>query len=541
MNRTVPSRYVKCMPRESGVIRFQQKDQPIHQPFDEIVLKMTTFCQDDAMTSFRITTAGATIGRSEDSTIPIPADKALELQNHAEITWRNGVFYLEDGVNQCGTYIRLSPEENPQFHWPLRQNCRFRLGLSEFEVQIEHKKTSIHARTGKLHGTSYELDPTQPLSIGRSAKNSIHMGDAELSRYHAVIEYNPGDETFYLRDVGSTNGTFMKLTGPYQEPYRLVIGDEILVAKTCLCVNRFDYGICASMGARKTMEDMHSVIQDMQIDELSIFKGYGPAQSFFAVFDGHGGMEVSSYVSTHLHRAITQDMQLACRQLDPVSSTEEEIDQAIMQVLIQAFERTDKEILDTTDCPQPGSTATSIFIAGNRVFVANLGDSRTILSKGGQAVQLSQDQKPSCPDEAARIREMGGFIINGRIMGGLAVSRAFGDKDFKVHDPIIRETEQNGQEEVVCDGLKGPLVSSTPEVACFPIDPTQDEFVVLGSDGLYDVFTNQEIVDFILEKRVNMDIQRIAEALVENAITIQGSRDNVTAILIALTPPVSPT
>lgn len=41
---------------------------------------------------------------------------------------------------------------------------------------------------------------------------------------------------------------------------------------------------------------------------------------------------------------------------------------------------------------------------------------------------MSEDQKPSQPDEKARITKAGGFVMNGRVLGDLAVSRAFGDK-----------------------------------------------------------------------------------------------------------------
>ncbi|RHY58291.1 hypothetical protein DYB30_011807, partial [Aphanomyces astaci] len=61
--------------------------------------------------------------------------------------------------------------------------------------------------------------------------------DGELSRRHAAIWW---DETgFYLQDMGSTNGTFMKLHGAYRQPYRLEIGDQILVSQTCFSVNRW--------------------------------------------------------------------------------------------------------------------------------------------------------------------------------------------------------------------------------------------------------------------------------------------------------------
>ena len=163
----------------------------------------------------------------------------------------------------------------------------------------------------------------------------------------------------------------------------------------------------------------------------------------------------------------------------------------------------------------------------------NAGERRT---KSRWRDSPTKDQKPNRPDEAQRIRDMGGFIIHGRIMGELAVSRAFGDIDFKVFDAAVRET-QGGEHDTAGSGtamLKGPLVSCTPEITTFDIRE-EDEFLVLGSDGLYDVFSDQEIVEYVRQNLMNgVDLQRAAEGLVDYAITTQGSRDNVTAILIAL-------
>ncbi len=87
----------------------------------------------------------------------------------------------------------------------------------------------------------------------------MYVGDGELSRRHAAISYFGAQ--FYLMDFGSTNGTFMKLCAAYENRYRLEIGDHILVSQTCLSVNRFDFGVCDHMGARKHMEDNHVIVQ----------------------------------------------------------------------------------------------------------------------------------------------------------------------------------------------------------------------------------------------------------------------------------------
>lgn len=156
-----------------------------------------------------------------------------------------------------------------------------------------------------------------------------------------------------------------------------------------------------------------------------------------------------------------------------------------------------------------------------RVIAANLGDSRAVLCHKGLAVALSVDHKPNRDDERKRIEEAGGWInehkelnlsvlyrldpklvtymeiprriaevvgfVNVcRVCGELAVTRSFGDAEYKG----AYKKEYWGKE------FKEDLVSAVPEVITEAMDKTS-EFVVLASDGLWDVMTNQEAVDFV--------------------------------------------
>lgn len=459
-----------------------------------VVLKMTAFSDEDAITSFRFGPQGGTIGRDlGTNTASIPADKLLKKDAHAKILFAHGGFYIQNcDESSSGTFVRLGPcaedddDEEGRMQWPLDPNVAFRAGKSDFLVTKYNEADQtleVAALSGKLQGSMFTIT-TEGAGIGRSADNEIHAGDGELSRKHAMIWFDELTHKFYLIDLNSTNGTFMKLVGPYSEPYRLEIGDDLLISQTCVTVNRFDFGVHANMGARKAMEDAHTIIQDLNIESLSCL-GLHP-QSYFAVYDGHGGAEASSFLGDTLHHNIIDEFRFKKKTFDPLLKLpQEEIHAMIRQRLISAFEKTDEEFLHDSERPQAGSTATTVFIAGNQIFVANVGDSRTVLSRKRLAVRLSNDHKPSRPDEAQRIRDTGGFVIHGRIMGELAVSRAFGDSPFKTFEvpepPKKQDNAQSGdgsdkmskprseydsQELPVNPNeiLKGPLVIATPEV-----------------------------------------------------------------------------
>lgn len=88
-----------------------------------------------------------------------------------------------------------------------------------------------------------------------------------------------------------------------------------------------------------------------------------------------------------------------------------------------------------------GSTAAVAIMIGNKIFTPNIGDSRVIVSRNGEALLLTEDQRAvinfflksrqSRPDEQARIKGDGGYIVCGRVLGRLAVTRSFGDFDCK--------------------------------------------------------------------------------------------------------------
>jgi protein phosphatase 1G len=131
--------------------------------------------------------------------------------------------------------------------------------------------------------------------------------------------------------------------------------------------------------------------------------------------------------------------------------------------------------------PAAGCTAVCAVVRGDALVVANAGDSRCVLSRAGRAVAMTQDHKPNDPEEFARITAAGGFVADGRVNGSLNLSRALGDLEYKQ----ARQLPPQAQ-----------AVTAFPEVRAERLQGG-DEFLILACDGIWDVLTNQEAVDFV--------------------------------------------
>lgn len=140
-----------------------------------------------------------------------------------------------------------------------------------------------------------------------------------------------------------------------------------------------------------------------------------------------------------------------------------------------------------------GCTALSVLVREQTVTIANAGDSRAVLSRRGTAVAVTLDHKPILFEEARRVIRAGGFVRDNRINGSLNVSRALGDLDFK-RNRDLKPSEQM----VVC----------TPDIERVTLHEG-DEFIILACDGIWDVMSNQEAVDFV-RRRIKMG-QGLAE------------------------------
>ncbi|CAA7014001.1 unnamed protein product [Microthlaspi erraticum] len=233
-------------------------------------------------------------------------------------------------------------------------------------------------------------------------------------------------------------------------------------------------------------------MEDYLVSEFKKVDGHD--LGLFAIFDGHLGHDVASYLQTNLFDNIL-------KQKDFWSDAE--------NAIRKAYISTDAQILEQSlKLGKGGSTAvTGILIDGQKLVVANVGDSRAVMSKNGVASQLSVDHEPSM--EQNDIESRGGFVSNfpgdvPRVDGQLAVARAFGDKSLKIH------------------------LSSEPDITHQAIDD-ETEFLVFASDGIWKVMSNQEAVDAIKSIK---DPQAAAKELIEEAISKQ-SKDDISCIVVS--------
>lgn len=236
---------------------------------------------------------------------------------------------------------------------------------------------------------------------------------------------------------------------------------------------------------------------------------------FFGVYDGHGGTQCAEYLRDHLHGFILSNPDLKANPQKAIVDGIVEADNAFLA-------------LSERETNESGSVCAVALIIDDKLVVGNVGDCEAVLSRNGKPVVLTvRHTIASNPSEEERVRGVGGKVCHNRVghpnynpaVVSLAVTRAIGDAGFK----LARYT----------DG-KASGVIAVPDTTVTRLTD-DDEFLVIGCDGLWDVMTYAEVVDFCYRRfQEGMPAQSIAEELAQAALA-KGSTDNVTAMLVHLT------
>lgn len=318
------------------------------------------------------------------------------------------------------------------------------------------------------------------------------------------------------------------------------------------------WGSVSICGRRPEMEDavaavprfmkipIKMLIGDRVIDGMNQSLS-GLTGHFFGVYDGHGGSQVANYCRERIHFALAEEIGISKSDL-PDGSAKESRQEQWSKIFTSCFLKVDDEIggkagrsvcsvdreaskvtFEPVAPETVGSTAVVALVCSSHIIVANCGDSRAVLCHGKEPMALSIDHKPNREDEYERIEASGGKVIqwNGhRVFGVLAMSRSIGDRYLK------------------------PWIIPEPELMFVPRS-RDDECLILASDGLWDVMTNEEACEVarrrillwhkkngappLAERGKGIDPAAQAAADYLSMLALQkGSKDNISVIVVDL-------
>jgi protein phosphatase PTC1 len=275
-------------------------------------------------------------------------------------------------------------------------------------------------------------------------------------------------------------------------------GENGFFAPNCVSVKEYAYRQDPNIRFRPSMEDFAKYIDVFNNDK---------DKGFFSIYDGHGGSDVVKYVKDQMPYIFTKLM----------TGTPNE-DLNIEKLMVNAFHKMDEDLkLNVHLAEYMGCTASIVFINKEKdltglnshskvLYTANVGDSRVVLVSNYGAKRLSYDHKASDYSEINRVRSCGGIIFNDRVFGQLILTRALGDL-----------------------ALKRQGVIPTPYVSKYHISE-KDKYVILASDGVWDVLSDEDM--FLFSKAVR-NSDDFAKIIMNNSL-MRGSRDNISVTVLKL-------
>ncbi|KAJ8604329.1 hypothetical protein CTAYLR_002494 [Chrysophaeum taylorii] len=308
--------------------------------------------------------------------------------------------------------------------------------------------------------------------------------------------------------------------------------------------------VASHCGRRRHMEDAHVVVSPSEFGELLLGQApEGLRIALFAVLDGHNGREAADVAAEALPREIASEL-LASRAWHRRKD--------VTRALRRACENVERACSTKTNS---GCCCVAALVVQDECHIVNIGDSRAVLVRRGEAGEplgdddvggppgvsarhkfpwdfggprpraaralgLTVDHRPTL--ERERIEAAGAEVDGGRV-GGLGVSRSFGDAK-------IKET------------ARGALVADPDLRVVVALDPEKDEFIFLACDGLFEAFSNKTAAQFV-RARLLADVSyagakphqwptpsSVVKALVDDAVQNKHATDNVSVILIRISP-----
>ncbi|KAL8751964.1 MAG: hypothetical protein Q9199_006074 [Rusavskia elegans] len=434
---------------------------------------------------------------------------------------------------------------------PTTEKKRRSSGVAKASALFSSAKNSLH-----IHGASNNSNPDSPLTPQPTAIQKLGKTDPALSVPQGSLnnsagESRPGPRSTFR--VGVTEDKNKKCRRTMEDTHAYLYNFLSTPAPTIGAETDSPSSSKRSLGPREPDELTHSSSQSSHVVETD--------NGYFAIFDGHAGTFAADWCGKKLHVLLEDmirkhpntpvpelldstftsvDQQLetlplknsGCTAICAVLRWEDRIPNsqsatgstAIAPAAAAALRAVNAENSNSSFAPEPSqnltpeakalvsnsTTSTAIpklqeTASRQRVlYTANVGDARIVLCRNGKALRLSYDHKGSDENEGKRISNAGGLILNNRVNGVLAVTRALGDSYMK------------------------DLVTGHPYTTETVIQPDIDEFLILACDGLWDVCSDQEAVDLV---RHTQDPQVASKQLVDHALA-RFSTDNLSCMLV---------
>ena len=265
--------------------------------------------------------------------------------------------------------------------------------------------------------------------------------------------------------------------------------------KQCNAVKEYAYREDQNIANEETMEDKGKSIENFMNE---------PYQMLFMLFDGHGGETVSTYLQNNFAQTYKEYL---------VSYLNNNNNNYIENALKDTFNALNNQIRKL-NLSSMGSTACVVHLIWESpsklvIYSANCGDTRVSLIHPEGYNRLSKDHRADDKDEKKRIIKSGGMVVNGRVMGALMLTRAFGDFE-----------------------LSGFGVIETPYVSKTEIDLNiKNQFLIIACDGIWDLNTESEFQEMVM---FDNDCASLCQKIIRGTLR-KDAWDNLSVFCVKLT------
>ncbi|RFU34057.1 hypothetical protein B7463_g2291, partial [Scytalidium lignicola] len=355
-----------------------------------------------------------------------------------------------------------------------------------------------------------------PTGQSDSERKAVVVGADSL--YTGTI---PGNQPVF-KDTDAAGRRVLEMLTPEQATQKLRRNEESYLVGRGNGVVRYDV---VQIPSNDPIEDDHAE-KIVELPQSLSAAATTNDWMFWGVFDGHAGWTTSAKLRQVLIGYVARELNATYKDAltDPKITTPSS--EAIEDAIKTGFTRLDNEIvhesvekvfksnskLVAAEMLAPalsGSCALlSFYDSDSKLLrVACTGDSRAVLGRMGDngkwvATSLSVDQTGSNPDEEARMRKLhpgeDHVIRNGRVLGGLEPTRAFGDASYKWTREVAERLKNSFFGRTPSQLLRTPpYVTAEPVVTTTKIEPEKGDFLVMATDGLWEMLTNEEVVGLV--------------------------------------------